>query len=340
MIEKKIYSDNPGLEKHIHGRDDDPPVSEDALKKDLPAREEEPLKEQADPVAEVTSGPDPVQHELPEEPELRIAALLLESFGKEAFERIRSEGSFMVPFTDEQTSLEVWTGQCIRMLFKAEEISALALNFSRWLEQKESATALLKQEILTLKERLEIGAERIRAMENDYVIADSERQQLRKELLSSISAVYFIDRFLLQSTSPEAAKIAGLLKEEMERPGEDFPHFVTGFTDGWMTLLTAISSAADDESGMEAVHLALTGLLEKIAGRGITARRAILEIVAGLCSAKFKLFKFISPEESLQVDPRIHSATALGGSTIREGVSFAVIRKDTMQTVKYAEIRV
>jgi hypothetical protein len=66
----------------------------------------------------------------------------------------------------------------------------------------------------------------------------------------------------------------------------------------------------------------------------------MLDLLAVACSAKFKLYKFISPEESLQVDPRIHSATALGGSTIKEGISFAVIKKDTMQTVKYAEIRV
>jgi hypothetical protein len=337
MIEKKIYSDHPELNKPLN--------SDDGLSKSFGGPQEEPLKKDApqeevkqEEVVKQEQQNSPAQ--LPAEPDMRIAVFLIEAFGKEAFERLRSDGNFLVPFTDEASDLDTWLAQSIRMLFKPEETDTMGIALKRWIEQQREMLARVEKELEQEKLKAEVAVDAKKQAENDFVIADSERKQLRRDLLSSVSAVYFIDRFLPKGQTAEGDKIAGMLKEEMSSPTEDYPGFVTGFLEAWPAVLAALNAVTDDEAGMEAVHLSLTNMLEKIAEKNITRRRAILEIIAAMCSAKFKLYKFISPEESLQVDPRIHSATALGGSTIREGVTFAVVRKDTMQTVKYAEIKV
>jgi hypothetical protein len=358
MIEKKIHSDNPELSKHIHGKDED----NDGLSKSFDVPQQDPPKEEKQPEGQLSENKqqeevkqeevkqeevkqeeiktETPQVEMPAEPDMKIAVFLIECFGKESFERLRHDGNFLVPFTDETTDLATWLAQSVRMLFKPGETENMSAAMLRWLDKQKEIFADIEKELAAAKEKLEESQQRQKQLENDYILSDTERQQLRHELQSSISAVYMIDRFLPRSSSPIAKKLGGMLKEEMTHPTEDYAGFITGFLEGWQLVSEALDNTTDDEAGMESVHLALTDLLEKISEKTITQRRPILEVIAGHCSEKFKLYKFISPEESLQVDPRIHSATALGGSTIKEGITFAVIKKDTMQTVKYAEIKV
>jgi hypothetical protein len=337
MIEKKIFSDLPQHNK--------PPESNDGLLKNFEPKKEEPVKKE-DPVKEEKKQEETKPEEtkpvtqLPPEPDMKIAVFLTEVFGTEGFENLRKKGDFLVPFTDEQTDLLTWIAQSIRMLFNPAEAQSMGDGVDRWLKKQKTVFSLMEQDLEKMKLQVDEKDKLKKQAENDYLISDTERQNLKRELMSSVSAVYLVDLFLPKGKNTDADKIAGLLKEEMLHPGLSLPAFITGFMNGWPQFLDAFEKAEDTEAGMELLHHSLTVLLGKINGCAITQRRPILEIIAGMCSAKFKLYKFISPEESLQVDPRIHSATDLGGSTIREGISFAVIRKDTMQTVKYAEIKV
>ena len=57
-------------------------------------------------------------------------------------------------------------------------------------------------------------------------------------------------------------------------------------------------------------------------------------------ASKFEDYIFVSPEETLQLDPNIHNARGLGSTNIVEGASYAVIRRTSRQTVIYAEVKV
>ena len=295
----------------------------------------EELKQQE--LDEVNNEPQVIQDG---EAHVVLASVLLDLFGSEGLERLKNSDAFQVPFTDDTSDLRTWMINALRMLFKPAELEEMVMHQKKWQKQWDEKTRKLEEEKETLEKELQAREDQKRQLEDDYLQADSERKQLRKDLLSGIPATSLINMIIKKGRSEDADRIAALLKEEAGNPSQGFVPFLLGFLEHWSIFITAIENCTDDEDGMEKLHGVLSGLLEKISGTTIPQRRPILEIVAGMCSEKFTNYKFISPEGSLQVDPRIHAATALGGSTIKEGITFVVIKKDNMQTVKYAEIRV
>ncbi len=334
MIEKKIHKYDDGFDKPIPP---DEPQGDLLKPLNIPPKEEVPdeIKQQ--------SPPQEIQHQealVVNEPSETFAAMFAEIFGIAAFERIRNDGLIMVPFTDAQTPMDQWFAHWVRMMFKSEEAMNMLQLSHEWQQKKLAEVKHSDEELQQQKKRIASLEAQLSQAESAFQNSDAEKKQLRRDLLTSISAVYLIDKIIPKGSSSVGDSLSGMLKEEMMNPVGDYPEFVIGFLEGWEELSKLLTTVEDSEEGMSQIHLALTNLLDKISGKVISRRRTMLDLLAVSCSSKFKLYKFISPEESLQVDPRIHSATALGGSTIKEGISFAVIKKDTMQTVKYAEIRV
>ena len=81
-------------------------------------------------------------------------------------------------------------------------------------------------------------------------------------------------------------------------------------------------------------------MLENLKDNFILQRRALLDALARIITKKFDNFDFISPEETLQIDLDIHNTKGTGGNKIKQGFSFAVIRRENKQTYKYADIEV
>jgi hypothetical protein len=325
MIEKKIHKYDEGYDKPVPPDSD--PFGNPSLGKELPVNGEQ-------------SQEPPVSQELPEEeikdPFVAFATAFCEVFGSDALLRLRSEGLLNVPFTDATTPDEQWVETWVRMMFSTADAENMMKKYHQFANAQQNSDQE-KQQFLQKMAALE---SRVELAESAFAQSDAERKQLKRDLLTSVSAVYLIDKAFPKGASQAGDQIAGMLKDEMDAPGPDYTDFLTGFLEGWSEVETALKKADQSELAMEAVYNALSVLLDKISGKAISRRRSLLDLAAVICSAPFNLYQFISPEESLQVDPRLHSATAVGGSTIREGISFAVIRKDTRQTVKYAEIRV
>jgi len=101
-----------------------------------------------------------------------------------------------------------------------------------------------------------------------------------------------------------------------------------------------LQKEGEEEEKMEILHTALTRVLEALTGLYIPQRRAVLEQLAKLCNSRVSDYLFISPEESKEIDLRIHNAASIGGNQILEGRTFAVVNRSSYQTVKYAEIEV
>ena len=138
----------------------------------------------------------------------------------------------------------------------------------------------------------------------------------------------------------EIQTINQLLKEDIKNPSEALSAFCVALAKTWGILAQALQKEGEEEEKMEILHVALTRVLEALTGLYIPQRRAVLEQLAKLCNSRVSDYLFISPEESKEIDLRIHNAASIGGNQILEGRTFAVVNRSSYQTVKYAEIEV
>ncbi len=196
-----------------------------------------------------------------------------------------------------------------------------------------------------IAQKLEKYNAKFQEMRQQMEALELEKAEVLKKLNSTIQLKVFIDEVfgVKDGSTPHQRDIIDALRESAEiADDKNLPLFIVRFAKGWVVLQRALRTMDTLEKGMPQLNLvydALTYLLSCISGCFASERRTLLELVAGHCCDYFQEFVFISPEHTLNFDPEIHSvANANGSSTIREGVSFAVIRSDTKKTVKYAEV--
>ena len=131
------------------------------------------------------------------------------------------------------------------------------------------------------------------------------------------------------------------MKETIENSQEGTDVFLISFLKTFAAVREVLKIDFEDEKQkMENVYNSLAQMLSAISGLFPSERRDFLDLVAGLVSDEFNEYQFVSPEQTLQIDPDIHDAHGVGSGTVKEGKTFAVIRKSTRKAVKYAEIKV
>ncbi len=173
---------------------------------------------------------------------------------------------------------------------------------------------------------------------------ESEKMEIQKQLNSTIQASVLVDEVFgaRDGASDHQKRLIDTLREALDTADdENLTRFIIKFAKGWVVLQRSLSMLADMEKGkpqLDAVCDALQFLLACISGSYISERRTLLELVARHCCEYFQEYIFISPEHTLNLDPEIHNVESAGSSTIKEGVSFAVIRSDTKKTVRYADV--
>lgn len=134
-------------------------------------------------------------------------------------------------------------------------------------------------------------------------------------------------------------KIAELLKEAYLKGESNSQKFVFAFFKAFIFIEEALMSIGSEElENLKILHLATQKLMINIKNMFSSERRLILDVVAEMLSDKFENYSFLSAEQSLQIDPAIHNVEGVGGMTIKQGLSFAVIRKDTQKTVYFADV--
>jgi len=173
---------------------------------------------------------------------------------------------------------------------------------------------------------------------------ESEKMEIQKQLNSTIQASVLVDEvFGSRDGSSEHQKhLIDTLRGALDSADdENLTRFIIKFAKGWTVLQRSLQMLPDMEKGkpqLDCVCDALTFLLACISGSYVSERRTLLELVARHCCEYFQEYIFISPEHTLNLDPEIHNVESAGSSTIKEGVSFAVIRSDTKKTVRYADV--
>ncbi len=252
-----------------------------------------------------------------------VAEKILALFGSEPFLSVKNNPNFQVPYADIDSSVEQWLLDVLKTLFSPEELDTLSKNYQNYLdtqqeqflqqvEEKNNQINQLTQEIQTLK---------------------TDKKVLQNKLKQSYSVSKLVSVFF-QKTA-QTAKLIEIIEQSIEESHDDIASFCLGLAKGWQTFQNALKV---EEERLQAVHDALSEILNNVSGYYIPQRRQILKELARIANAAVTDYEFISPEETIKIDPKLHNASGVGGTEVKEGRSYAVIRASTKQTVIYAEI--
>ena len=266
--------------------------------------------------------------------------------GEEVFNELKNNPNLQLPYTDKDIDTKQWLEKIIKTFFSQNSI----LQINRAIGGLKSGTeevdnitveALVKQRMDEKIEKYNVKFQEMREkMEN----LEGEKAAVESKLNASLPLDLFVNGMFRnpgEETEPQKQLIQAF-NEGLENGSDSkFPVFAIKFAKGWVYLESVIANLGDDEKvNLDNVYNALTKLLANISGCFVSERRIILDYTAKHCSTFFSQYDFISPEQTLNADPDIHNAGGLGNAQIKEGVSFAVVRRDTKKTVKYADIRV
>lgn len=276
-----------------------------------------------------------------------ISAWLISIIGEKAFENVKNNEYLKLAYTEnEELTIQQWLQKAMKTLFSLEQIKEIGdhiLSNQNSFGKLQEQANLVEQEKKNFEEKMVKINARFERLKEEVEEAESEKHRIEKEMqtalpLEKLVNVFFKDK---DEDTQYLKSIRNLLHEAIERPDKHTGTFIMQFAKGWTILNTSAKNLKGEEKDdMETLHKATIELLQEISGCHISERRPLLEIIAKILSENFKEYEFISPEQTLQIDPAIHNAEGLGSASIKEGRSFAVIRKRSRQAVKYADITI
>lgn len=273
---------------------------------------------------------------------LGIANWLISTLGKDVFDELVSNPNLKLPYMDENSSTEQWLERIVKTLFSQETIAKISGKLTGSAPASADIDSLVKQK---MDEKIAKYNDRFQEMRNKMEALEGEKAEVTARLNKSLQLSRFVTEvFRDPGNESEAQKrIIQTINDALEHSNDDnISTFVLRFAKGWIGLKSQIDNMKPDseKENMESVCLTLTKLLAFISGCYISERRTILDLVAKHVNEYFSDYDFVSPEQTLNVDPEIHNASGIGSASIKEGSSFAVVRRDTKKTVKYADIKV
>lgn len=255
-------------------------------------------------------------------------------FGEDVFHHVKENPNFKMPFTEDDISTEEWLSKALKTVFTLEDIRKMG----KAIREKYFNVVSDLDEIRHIKDDFRKVKRELDDINDDYEVTRSKKKKLEKEIKHMLPGEPVLDAFF--DDEGKASEIGRILKESLQNPSEEPANFIIAFLKGWKYFTEQLEKTGKEEKeNIDIAQEACRELLKNISGKYMPERRAILDAVADYVNTYFNEFIFISPEQSLQIDPSIHNAKGVGGSRIKEGVSFAVLRKDNKQTYYYADIK-
>jgi len=209
-------------------------------------------------------------------------------------------------------------------------------NVSSFLEEKKQFEKKIS-ELEQINKKLDIYIKNLKSQLDDN---QEDIFRIEKKYETSI-AFDDISNFFIKRKINDfyTQKIANLLKESYLTGESNSRKFVFAFMKAFIFIEEGLMRIGIDENeNLKVLFHAGEKLMSNITNLFSSERRLILDTVADMLSSKFENYKFISAEQSLQIDPAIHNVEGVGGTSIKQGLSFAVIRKDTQKTVYFADV--
>ncbi len=242
---------------------------------------------------------------------------------------------FVYSFKDQNLSEKQKFIAILKNFFTVEQLNKVKTLISQFNDK----ILKLQQEKQNLAKKNDILSRRILSVENELTDLEQQLHKLKAEYRNLIPFEVLIENFNRSDDKPQIEQIAKLLNDNFN--GNDITTilFSVNFLGFWPSLTNTIADfGTNQKENMERIYTVLTLLLSVLRGLHPPHRRDILDLTAEYVNAYFSDYKFISPEQTLQIDPNIHNAEGIGGKLILEGRSFVVIRADTGKTVKFADI--
>ncbi len=272
-----------------------------------------------------------------------ISVWLINFIGKDIFEQLKENPHFQLPYTQENVDMETWLVKALKTIFPAESIKNIGQQIQDYQSKITEATNMAQSalsEKTIAEENLGKAMKRIAEKQDEIDDIESDKHRLKKQMQATVQIETLIEEFFENpNRDTKIAQLKSLLHESLDNLDDMVSKFVLGFSKGWFLVQNTIERLGTDEKqNMESIHASLTKLLQNISDKFIPQRRPLLDIVAEIVSEKFDGYLFVSPEQTLQIDPAMHNVQRAGSTTVREGVTFAVLRKETKKAVKYAEI--
>ncbi len=271
-----------------------------------------------------------------------ISNWLINLIGKDVFNDLKTNPNFQLPYTDDDINTKEWLSKAIKTIFTKENITKIGSQIQASQSQINELAEIANKAEEEKKAMLEKYNLKFKALKEEVENAEDNKFRVEKELNTAVPLTSLISEFYRDpdDRSDELKKLISTLHAALEEKDSNISKFILRFSKGWFVVKTTISKLGDDEKeNMEKLHDATTDLLAYISNTFISERRPLLDIIAKICSKELNSYDFISPEQTLQPDPEIHDAGGLGNSTIKEGITFAVVRRDSRKAVKYAEIK-
>jgi chromosome segregation ATPase len=273
-----------------------------------------------------------------------ISKWLLSFIGSDIFNQLKSNEYLKLPYTDEQITISQWLEKAVKTLFPQESIQKIAAQIQSNQERTarlEQMSVQIEDEKAKMEEKFKQYNLKFQELKSQIDDAEDEKHKIKSEFNSTLPLNTFISEFYNDPSdhSEELKKLITTLNEALQNKDASVGKFIVRFSKGWAYLKSSfIQFPVDEKDKLEKVHSTLTVFLTFISGTFIPERRPLLDIIAKICSQKFDGYDFISPEQTLNLDPEIHNISGTGGGMIKEGITFAVVRRESRKAVKYAEI--
>ena len=264
---------------------------------------------------------------------------LLSKIGEKSIQKIQGNPNFLLPYTEKDMLPAQWLNRAIKTLLKTNDLTEIAADIRKKEDEIGDYLKSLKveiNEITSLNDQLKKQNERLIKEREDL---KATTHSLQKRLRQSVSAKELIQRFF--DKDEKAAGVVHLLNEAVDSAESGFSSFFPLFLNSWDELKTTLDILPEKETNkLEMLDKTLESLLTNLSNQFIPQRRALLEAIARIASEPLDNFTFISPEETLRINPEIHDVKGAGGDRIKEGRSFAIIRRKNGQIYKYAKVEV
>lgn len=270
-----------------------------------------------------------------------VSHQLLALVGNNVIREIQLNPGLQLPYLDSTVESSDWLEAALKTLLSFDGVESLLQRLNEQITEPANRVETLTAQTLELRDQLSDFQTQVAERDSRLSEAEKTINRYNQQIKGRAELGKVIDLCFDRRNTDEAS-LNTLLREDLSAPTDALTPFVLALGEAWMHLRNDILSrlSTDESQNMERIHAQLTKLLTAISGLYVTCRRSVLDKLAYICSAPLPTYQFVSPEETLQVNPAIHSADGLGSSNIREGISFAILRRDTRQTIRYADVKV
>jgi len=276
----------------------------------------------------------PLVEDIKNNDSLNIGKWLVENvFSEEVINNLKKNLYISVPYTDKNSISSEWLNMFMKSYLSQEDIDKVTNTINK--------NVILTNQYKEYYENILIEKKSLEE-KNKFLIEnlDSEKNKFFK-IMRSIDQMVKLSKFIEYNfknvEDSEGIKI--LLIDTLNSDSDNLDEFIIPFSVHSQNILLLKKYVKNDlEFDIQLYLDEIKLLLEAISNQYVPQRKKLLEELATIISKRFPDIRFVSPEEYTFLDPNIHNIPSSGGQKVIEGISFAVVKNETNQTMIYADI--